>query len=297
VQDVNDSVADSAVWGDTADYDIGDSVPFKLTATLGSNVEQFDTYKVVFTDTLSKGLTYNDDAVIKIDGTEVKGFTFSHENNVLTVSCNDVINLGAGNNSVITVEYTAALNAEAVIGNPGNPNTVVLNYSNDPNSDTIGKTPEDTTVVFTYKTVINKVDEDEITPLKGAEFQLDKYDVKNDKWTLIDRVTINETGTTFTFSGLDDGKYRLTETKTPDGYNTMDPVEFEIIAETDGEPEGTVLDFTAKFDAGSLTTNVVNEKGSILPSTGGMGTTLLYVLGGLLIVGAGTALVMKRRRA
>lgn len=328
VKDINDSTDDAMTgWQDSADYDIGDSVPFQLKATLANNVSSYTTYKVVFHDTLSKGLTYNNDAVVKIDGKETNGFTVTSTVNAdgtttLTVSCDDVKVLGAGNSSVITVEYTATLNENAVLGSAGNPNKVYLEYSNNPNkseagNNETGNTPEDKVIVFTYKTIVNKVTKNpdydpdvegskEYIPLTGAEFTLEKYNKETDKWEAI-TVVKNDEGTTFIFSGLDDGNYRLTETKTPAGYNTIDPIEFTITAEHDvlsdnpaltslsGNATTGELTFTSSTTDGSLSTNVVNKAGSTLPETGGMGTTLFYVLGGALVLCAGVLLVTKKR--
>lgn len=328
VKDINDSTDDAMTgWQDSADHDIGDSVPFQLKATLANNVSAYTTYKVVFHDTLSKGLTYNNDAVVKIDGKETNGFTVTSTVNAdgtttLTVSCDDVKALGAGNSLVITVEYTAKLNENAVLGSAGNPNKVYLEYSNNPNkseagNNETGNTPEDVVIVFTYKTIINKVTKNpdydpevegskEYIPLTGAEFTLEKYNDKTKTWEAI-AVVKNDEGTTFTFSGLDDGKYRLTETKTPAGYNTIDPIEFTITAEHDvlsdnpaltslsGNVTTGEITFTSNIPDGSLSTNVVNKAGSTLPETGGMGTTLFYVLGGALVLCAGVLLVTKKR--
>ena len=300
VKDTNDSVAESTTeWQDSADYDIGDNVPFQLKAMLGANVEEYSTYKVVFHDTLSAGLTYNGDAVVKIDGKVVtESFTITHDNGTLTISCADVKAIGATNNSVITVEYTAKLNEKAVVGSAGNTNTMYVEYSNNPNSGhegETGTTPEDTVIVFTYKVVVNKVDENQ-KALAGAEFKLEKK--IGETWTVIDRLTV-EQGTKFTFTGLDDGKYRLTETKTPAGYNTIEPIEFEITATHNGLVldglSGTVIEFTSNVAEGSLTSDIVNQKGVTLPETGGMGTTLFYIVGGVLIVGAFVAFVTKKR--
>ena len=316
VKDINDSTDDAMTdWQDSADYDIGDSVPFQLKATLASNVSSYTTYKVVFHDTLSKGLTYDNNAKVYIAGEETNGFTVTSTVNAdgtttLTVSCDDVKSLGAGNNSVITVEYTATLNNNAVLGSAGNPNEVYLEYSNNPNKseegdNETGTTPKDVVIVFTYKTIINKVDE-EGNPLTGAEFTLEKYNKETDKWEAI-TVVKNDDGTTFTFSGLDDGDYRLTETKTPAGYNTIDPIEFTITAEHDvlsDNPALTSLNgnvttgeitFTSNVTDGSLSTDVVNKAGSTLPETGGMGTTIFYILGGLLVLFAVVFLVAKKR--
>ena len=336
VKDTNDSTGVTSDWQDSADYDIGDSIPFQLKATLADNVSSYTTYKVVFHDTLSKGLTYNNDAKVYIGGTETNGFTVTATVNAdgtttLTVSCDDVKALGAGNSSVITVEYTAKLNENAVLGSAGNPNKVYLEYSNNPNKSEsgenheTGKTPEDTVIVFTYQTIINKVDS-ENKPLTGAAFKLEKLikgkDGAADTWTTVKEFTVDETTTSFTFSGLDDGQYKLTETKTPAGYNTIDPIYFVIEATHDvtadaptlktlnayltdangnkqtemKDGESVNIDLGAvDLTAGSITTTVVNKSGSELPSTGGIGTTIFYVLGGVLVLAAVVLLVTKKR--
>lgn len=335
VKDTNDSTGVTSDWQDSADYDIGDSIPFQLKATLANNVSSYTTYKVVFHDTLSKGLTYNNDAKVYIDGTEINGFTVTATVNAdgttLTVSCDDVKALDAGNSSVITVEYTAKLNENAVLGSAGNPNKVYLEYSNNPNKSEsgenheTGKTPEDTVIVFTYQTIINKVDS-ENKPLTGAAFKLEKLikgkDSAADTWTTVKEFTVDETTISFTFSGLDDGQYKLTETKTPAGYNTIDPIYFVIEATHDATadtPALTVLKAyltdengnkktevkdgetvnidlgTVDLTAGSITTTVVNKSGAQLPVTGGIGTTIFYVLGGVLVLAAVVLLVTKKR--
>lgn len=335
VKDINDSTDTTKTdWQDSADYDIGDSIPFQLKATLADNVSSYTTYKVVFHDTLSKGLTYNNDAKVYIDGTETNGFavtaTVNADGTTLTVSCDDVKALNAVNSSAITVEYTAKLNENAVLGSAGNPNEVYLEYSNNPNksekgNNETGETPKDVVIVFTYKTIINKVDS-ENKPLTGAAFKLEKLikgkDGAADTWTTVKEFTVDETTTSFTFSGLDDGQYKLTETKTPVGYNTIDPIYFVIEAthdETADAPtlktlnayltdangnkqtemkdgESVNIDLgTVDLTAGSITTTVVNKSGSKLPSTGGIGTTIFYVLGGVLVLVAVVLLVTNKR--
>ena len=328
VKDINDSTDDAMTdWQDSADHDIDDSVPFQLKATLADNVSSYTTYKVVFHDTLSKGLTYNNDAKVFIDGTETNGFTITSTVNAdgtttLTVSCDDVKALGAGNSSVITVEYTATLNENAVLGSAGNPNEVYLEYSNNPNksesgNNETGNTPKDVVIVFTYKTIISKItknpnydpedeESEEYISLTGAEFTLEKYNKETKEWKAITAVK-NDEGTTFTFSGLDDGKYRLTETKTPAGYNTVDPIYFTITAEHDvlsdnpaltslsGNATTGELTFTPNTTNGSLSADVVNRAGVTLPETGGMGTTLFYVAGAGLVLVAVVLLITRKR--
>lgn len=317
VKDTNDSTGKISGWQDSADYDIGDEVPYQITGTMPSNIGDYKTYSYAFTDTMSKGLTYTaKNAKIKIGDTDVTGsFTERVTPNAdgsttVTWTCGDLkgikgVTLDAS--TKVVVNYSAKLNKDAVIGAAGNPNTVNLTYSNNPNkggeSET-GKTPDDKNIVFTYKFVVNKVDQDKKS-LAGAAFKLEKK--KNDAtYTTVKEFTAG-TETSFEFKGLDDGEYKLTETTTPAGYNTIAPIKFTISAEHDvdsADPKLTSLSgsattgeatFTAEKDAGSLTTNVVNKKGSVLPSTGGIGTTIFYVAGGLMVVVAGVLLAAKKK--
>ena len=216
------------------------------------------------------------------------------------------------NNSVITVEYTAKLNENAVTASTGNENKVKLEYSNNPNDDGTGTTTEDVAVVFTYKTIINKKDDSvPANPLKGAAFKLEKKIAaagaeEEPTWRTVKQFEAGE-ATSFEFTGLDDGVYRLSETVTPAGYNNMEDVVFTISATHDAEsatPKVTALSgvdetgtitFTPNVDAGTLTANVVNKSGATLPSTGGIGTTIFYAVGATLVIGAGVVLVSRYR--
>ncbi len=193
-----------------------------------------------------------------------------------------------------------------------------LEFSNNPNDaqgGETGTTPDDKVIVFTYKTVINKVamnSAGKLEPLKGAEFTLEKKVNVSENEYRWDEITAvkNTEGTTFTFNGLDDGTYRLKETVTPSGYNTIKPIEFTITAEHDvtaDDPKLTSMNvngtdvFTVDMEsgkttpAGSLTAAIENKKGTILPSTGGIGTTVFYVTGAILMLGAGVLLVSRKR--
>ena len=304
VKDTNDTTGTTTDWQDSADYDIGDSIPYQITATLG-DISEYETYWVKFTDTMSSGLTYNNDAKVTLDGKDVtSSFTISCTNNVLTAECSDVKDLGAAEDSKIVVTYTCTLNENAVIGSQGNPNTVYLEYSNNPNKDhdgEHGKTPEDTNIVFTYKVVANKVDETN-EPLKGAAFELFK---KNAEGTYVSLGEVSGDDTTsFAWTGIDDGDYKIVETKTPAGYNSIDPIEFTVTATHDvlsDNPQLTELlggdIFKGQVSTGTLSADIVNESGSTLPTTGGMGTTLFYVLGAILALGAGVLLITRKRMA
>lgn len=318
VKDTNDTTGETTGWQDSADYDIGDDVPFQLTATLANNIESYKTYSLKFNDTLSEGLDYNNDAVIKLGDKDVTDrFTPSYDATAktLTFTCDDILAFGAKNSDKIVVEYTAKLNENAVIGAAGNPNTVGLEFSNNPNNGgegDRGKTPEDKVIVFTYKLTVNKVDK-ENKPLTGAEFSLFKK-VKVDGKDELELVEVkkilstNAEGTVFGFTGLDDGTYVLRETKTPDGYNSIEDQTFTISAEHDENSDdpkltaltgdvasGSIIDLGVMLENGELSTDVVNNKGSVLPSTGGAGRVAIYVIGAILVLGGGIVLVTKKR--
>lgn len=305
VKDRNDKTGLETGWQDSADYDKNDKVPFQLTATLPSNYDAFQEYYLEFVDTLSKGLSYNKDAKVYV----VNGDTRQDITNSFTVSEDGssfkIDNLKAVQGVTITatskivVEYTATLNDQAAIGKKGNPNEVALTYSNDPNAlgkgeeSPKGETPKDKVIVFTYKTIINKVDQDQ-KALKGAGFTLYKL-VKGDngeeKYQIVQEIKAGDT-TSFEFVGLDAGDYKLSETTTPGGYNTIADVMFSIVAQHETEsddPQLTSLTvdkatgFTADTEAGTVSATIVNKKGSILPSTGSIGTTMLYVFGVMLM--------------
>jgi fimbrial isopeptide formation D2 family protein/LPXTG-motif cell wall-anchored protein len=332
VKDINNSTETAlSVWQDSADHDIGDVIPFQLKGTLPANYDDYTTYKYTFHDTESAGLTFDPDSVVvKADGTTLASTDYSVVTTGLTDGCTFEVqfaNLKAvtgatiSASSVITVEYNATLNENAVLGSAGNPNTVYLEFSNNSNqgseSDT-GKTPTDTVIVFTYMTVVSKVDQNN-APLTGAEFTLEKLykgtSTTADSWKAVTAVK-NTEGTTFTFSGLDDGSYRLTETTTPAGYNSIDPIYFTVTAAHDVTSDspaltalsasqtdkdgaslttGTVATFTAALTDGSLATNIVNKAGATLPSTGGIGTRIFTVGGVVLILVAGVLYTARRK--
>ena len=325
VQDADDTAGTTTGWQDSADHDIGDIINFQLKGTVADNYDAYKTYKFVFHDTESVGLTFQGVTSVKVDGTPIdSGYQVVTEDledgctfEVVFADLKQISSVHAG--SVITVEYTSKLNKNAVIGSAGNPNTANLEFSNNPNDEQggeTGETPDDTVIVFTYKTVIDKVDGEQES-LAGAEFTLEKFvaneggaDTYGDKkgtWTSVGAAVITEEGTRFTFSGLDDGTYRLTETKTPDGYNTIEPIIFTVTAEHEVESDNPALTslngnkvsgeitFTANEGEGSLTATVVNQTGLELPETGGMGTTIFYIIGGVLVVGAGVLLITKKR--
>ncbi len=316
VKDTNDSTGTTSDWQDSADADINDDVQYQITGTMPANIADYTTYKYTFTDTMSNGLTYTaKNAHIKIGDTDVtdsftETVTTKKDGTTVTWACDNlkgIKDVTLNPDTKVVVTYSATLNKDAVIGAAGNPNTVNLTYSNNPNKGgegETGKTPDDKNIVFTYKTVVNKVDQDKKS-LAGAAFKLEKK-TSDGTYTTVNEFTAGE-ATSFEFKGLDDGDYKLTETTTPAGYNTITPIEFTISAEHDtdsADPKLTKLTgivtkgeatFTVEKDAGSLTTSVVNKKGSTLPSTGGIGTTIFYAAGGALVVLAGVMIAARKR--
>lgn len=235
--------------------------------------------------------------------------------------------------TVIKVKYTATLNSNAAVNDVGNPNKNHVTFYSDPNVSTTpgagdtttpppptNDTPDDTTVVFTYELVFNKVD-DQATPqpLTGANFKLEKN--VGGTWTDVTALhtgtgainpskTDKSTGaavdtsstTSFSFKGLDAGSYKLTEITTPSGYNTIAPIEFTVTATKSGTAVtnigSTVLSSpTVTFNSSNaqIAADIQNNKGIELPGTGGIGTTIFYIIGGLMITGALVLFIVKKR--
>ena len=282
IQDTNDTTGETSGWQDSADYDIGDSVPYKLTATLANNVTDYLQYHVTFHDKMEKGLTFEKIQKVEVNGEALpeNGYTLkkiSDQEFDLTVTFNDgksKITNTALNSGTVAVYFTAVLNKDAVIGGHGNVNTGKLEYSCNPKVDENGKqseeteeTEEDSVICFTYKVDVNKVDPDG-NALAGASFKLEKV-LKSGTKQEIACVTA-ASGTGFSFSGLDDGEYILTETKVPEGYKGIEPITFTVTAEheviwTDAVKRDDVLTkLTGDVPSGELVFTTDNGTGSLM---------------------------------
>lgn len=364
VKDVNDSSSEGETgWQKSADYDIGDKVPFRLSATTANNVSAYKKYHITFVDNYEKGLDDPKEFTVKVLEKEIKldkennfsaslesnsgqtkitaeriNFTANTENpktggsfeikvTLEPTSTSEGALLLEGNSTVITVEYTSTLNESAVIGSTGNKNESSIRYSNNPESsdgNEEGKTPEVTVIVFTYKLDVDKVDEDG-NELEGAGFTLYKKNGTG-QYVAVGEEQRGQALTKFSWTGLDDGDYKIEETTVPKGYNKAADIEFRVTADhsddtlknlslsfKDGDEykEGSALASTGEviltkknddgtekkkeLNTGEIFGEIINRSGATMPGTGGMGTTILYTLGGILVVGAGILLVARRK--
>ena len=322
VKDINDSTeTETTDWQDAADWDIGDEVPFKIEGTLPSNYDKYETYTLKFHDKEQEGLTFKRDTVkVFIDDVEIKtGFDVVEnpgDGDTFDVVFENLKTTKATNRSKVRVEYKSVLNENANLGKPGNKNTMYMEFSNNPNNEQggeTGKTPEDTVIVFTYKVLVNKVNENN-QKLEGADFTLEKKvktSTNPDKyeWKPIDKES-GTAGDVFEFKGIDDGDYKLTETKAPDNYDMLSaPIYFTVKAGHVDGPDPSLKTFSGNIDSGNvgnmafdanidngiLSTTIQNKPGSSLPETGGMGTTVFYAAGTLMILAAAAFLVMKKK--
>ena len=319
LKDTNDTTGAISGWQDSADYDIGDDIPFRLQGTVSKDIDSYKTYYYAFHDVEEKGLTFDPSSVkvfvgdeetgTKIDASNYTVVTNPADGCTFEIVFDDLKNIPSVTaKSIITVTYESTLNGNAVLGAQGNVNTAKLEYSNNPRGNGTGTTPWDNVIVFTYKVVVNKVDQDN-NPLVGAQFTLTKK-TKNGT-DVVKTMTIDSSETQFTLSGLDDGEYTLTETVTPAHYNTISPITFtvnadhtitweterreDILTSLSGDKKVGEITFSVDKTAGTLTTNVINNIGTTLPGTGGIGTTIFYVIGGGLMVAAAILLITKKR--
>lgn len=348
---------------------IGDNVPFELTTKV-PDMTGYTKYYFIVNDELSSGLTFNNDVTITVGGTEYTSdkYTVSEENGKIKIVFKNFVNQGLTKGAEIKINYSATVNENAVITDAGNPNTVKLTYSNNPNitpdgenepgpndKDVTGETPESKTVTYVTAVKLTKVDAtDKTKTLTGAKFRISgdkvnvtvinsqvfekadngtyymlkdgtytteepteqtaaEYDSTTQKYAKVDKVTQETSKETVTaeayvdgsgvlvFKGLGAGEYTITELVAPDGYNLLkNPIKVVITADPTMTAPGWSVTADNKTVAQDKTEwvfpiTVENNQGAVLPSTGGMGTTIFYAVGAILVLGAAVVLVTRRR--
>ncbi len=293
-------------------FNVGDTVPFIITGEVPEHTI-FTTYTYEITDKMSDGLTFNEDSVtVKVGGTQQaeSNTTYTFNKGNAGDGYTFKVTIYVKNYKVgqpIEVIYTATVNEKAVA--KISHNEAKLTYSDDPTDETHKTTtPPQKVDVYTSKIAILKVaDGSEATKLKGAKFVLykeettggtttikyyKKWDKTTNEVTWVDKITdateveTDANGKAF-FDGLANGIYHLVETKAPAGYNQLDQP-YTVKVNEKNTPVINENELT-------VTATVSNKTGAVLPSTGGMGTTVFYVLGAVLVVGAGVLLVTKKR--
>ena len=358
--------ANDASIGDTINYEVTSKVP---------DMTGYTKYFFVLNDTMSKGLTFNNDVAVTIGGTTLDADKYTVAYNTDTATGITTIEIVIKNfidytkEDAILVTYSATLNQDASLDPvAGNPNKVQLTYSNNPNVDgngdpqnpdkpgegaPTGKTPESETKTYVTGIKLTKVDgADHSKMLTGAKFKIEgngvkvvlvnkevyeeasdgtyymlktgtytetaptdetasSYDSTTTKYKKVTAVTegtvntkVNATGYVdekgvLTFEGPGEGTYTITEIVAPNGYNLLKaPIKVEIKANATFDK----CEWTVTADGNRVTADknlyaflIENKSGAELPSTGGIGTTVFYVLGGLLVVCAGVLLITKRR--
>ena len=309
IRDKNDMPFEKEV--STPSADVGQPVTFTITGEVPEHTA-FTTYTYEITDTMSKGLTFKGNTIkVKIGDSDLANTDYTlttvpgeNEKFTFKLSINDVKKYTVGDRIVVT--YDATVNDQAIA--EISKNNAVLKYSNNPNTNELGESVPQVETVYTSKIAIVKVEKAAAgataTPkkLKGAEFVLYKNVTqagveapKYYKWdettkavTWVDQVVdatkvATDKDGAASFNGLANGTYHLVETKAPAGYNQL--TEAVPVTVNGGTTETTL----------TVTATVENQAGTLLPSTGGMGTTIFYVLGFVLVVGAGVLLVTKKR--
>lgn len=298
-------------YGEKNDADIGQTVNFKSTITAQAGAENY-----VFHDTMSAGLTYTGVTGVTLNGTNVDASNYTVVAEGLTDGCTFEVRFTQAfcdtlkKDDVIVISYAATLNENAKVGIEGNPNSSKLSYGDSSTTDK-NVTPSSETKTYTWDMeVLKYANGDETKVLKDAQFVLlnsskDKVaTVVNGKfaswvdvpeaaedgtitWPTNTVLTTGEDGK-IVIKGLDADTYYLREVKAPDGYNKLAAdVEVRISGATEGED--------GKLTYTTVVAKVNNQSGTELPSTGGIGTTIFYVIGAALVIGAIVILVAKKR--
>lgn len=302
---IDKKVKEGSDFGETNDAAIGDYVEFQLTI----NVVDGTPENYVAHDTMSAGLTFVNEGAHSLSITRNDGTLESSNYQVVTEGmtdkCTFEVKFNDGvlrTNDKVVITYWAKINEKAVVGNAGNTNSAILKYG------TNGEATCNPTTTYVWSFDVHKYT-GENTALAGAKFKVwnsdksktayFKYDAtakvyKFAGWTAVEgavyEFTTPDDGN-IAFEGLDSGTYYLEEIEAPKGYNKLnDAIKFTI-ADEKASVKGQV-----SYDTDSTgTIKVLNNAGTTLPTTGGIGTTVFYLIGGGLMVAAAVLLIAKKR--
>ncbi len=302
-------------WDEKNDAAIDETVDFRATITAKGGAENY-----IMHDKMGTGLTFDETSVaVTLNSGTVDPSNYTVKTTDLTDDCTFEVVFAQNfcstlkDNDAIVVTYSATVDNDAVIAGVGNPNTVKMSYGESSEFET--EESQTITYVWNFNIFKHKENATQTNALAGATFQLAADETGNTVIKLIktstdknifrvatgeeitvgtdiyDSFTTSTTGT-IKISGLDEGTYYVVETAAPEGYNALtEPVKVIIdhagnVKDSEGE-EAVALT--------SKTVNIQNNTGTVLPETGGIGTTIFYILGGLLAVGAVILLVTKKR--
>lgn len=307
-----------AVLSNAVSAEVGHEVDFTITTTIPTGLDSYTNYTFNIVDTMSEGLTYKGDFLVHTVGAKTslqkdEDYTLTIEGQTITVTLASKYVL-ANPGKKIEITYVATVNDKSLTKDREN-NSVHIVYSNNPaDSNSTVTTVDKVVYVYNFDIVIDKVDGAGNKKLEGAQFALYKetgyvdlyyqwYDENHENpntfgWsTEADRTIVKtDKNGVASFKGLVPGTYYLQEIKAPDGYNTLDkPVKVEITATYDENGNITTNTTQNEQKHYQVTSTITNNKGTVLPSTGGIGTTIFYVVGGLLMVGAAILLITKKR--
>lgn len=285
---------------------IGETINFKTTITAQKGAQSY-----VLHDTMEKGFTFNKDVKVKVSGqtnylnstTDYEVVENAEDKCTFDIKFKEEFLKTINDTTKIEVTYSATLNGDAEI-HDNNDNTTHLTYGEKNNTTT------STTHTITYGINVLKYTGDTTNTLPNAKFSLydaetngniyklvQKTDTTNYRLAMtgedgITEITTNNTGK-FSIQGLKPGTYWLEETAAPKGYNKL-AKRIKVVINDDGT---LIVDDKDRDENNSLINqvNVENKTGTVLPSTGGAGTTMIYLVGAVLVLGSGVVLATKRR--
>lgn len=295
---------EKTVNDDDGTVEIGQKLTYTITGKVPSTKGYTEfTYQV--TDTMTEGLTFNEDVKVTIGGTDVTAAATITNNEDGFVASVNMMKYQDQIDKPVVITYTATVNEKAIV-NDKETNAAVLKYSNNPADKDSYDESTVTVDVFSFNIVINKyATGNENTKLEGAKFVLKnnegkyyKYDAATKAVTWVaakadaTEVSTDANGAA-RFDGLQAGTYNLEETAAPAGYNQLTK---DIIIVLDKTGSATINGAASTLeDARSLTAGVANSTGTVLPETGGTGTVIFVALGALAVICAGVFLVTNKR--